>query len=74
MIELKPYNYENRLGRCTNRDEYGNADVKGVDMSFMLGLPYEETAILAQALNRLADFEDAEIEKDRMEARKTENE
>lgn len=39
MIELKPYNYENRLGRCTSRDEYGNADVKGVDMSF-----FKETA------------------------------
>lgn len=65
MIELKPYNYENRLGRCTSRDEYGNADVKGVDMSFMLGLPYEEMAILAQALNRLADFEDAEIAEDK---------
>lgn len=64
MIELKPYNYENRLGRCTSRDEYGNADVKGVDMSFMLGLPYEEMVLVTQALNRLADFEDAEIEGD----------
>lgn len=65
MIELKPYNYENRLGRCTSRDEYGNADVKGVDMSFMLGLPYEEMVLVTQALNRLADFEDAEMENDK---------
>ena len=65
MIELKPYNYENRLGRCTSRDEYGNADVKGVDMSFMLGLPYEEMVLVTQALNRLADFEDAEMESDK---------
>lgn len=64
MIELKPYNYENRLGRCTSRDEYGNANINGVDMSFMLGLPYEEMVLVTQALNRLADFEDAEIEGD----------
>lgn len=65
MVKFNPYNYENYFGgRCTSRDEYGNADVKGVDMSFMLGLPYEEMAILTQALNRLADFEDAEIEGD----------
>lgn len=64
MIELKPYNYENRLGRCTSRDEYGNANINGVDMSFMLNLPYEEMVLVTQALNRLADFEDAEIEGD----------
>ena len=69
MIELKPYIYENRLGRCANRDEYGNADINGVDMSFLLALPYEEMALITQALNRLADFEDAEIEMDRMEER-----
>lgn len=48
-------------GRCTSRDEYGNANINGVDMSFMLGLPYEEMVLVTQALNRLADFEDAEI-------------
>ncbi len=33
-------------------------------MSFMLNLPYEEMVLVTQALNRLADFEDAEIEGD----------
>ena len=44
--------------RYTSRDEYGNADIKGVDMSFMLGLPYEEIVLVTRAINRLADFED----------------
>ena len=74
MINFNPYNYENRLGRCTSRDEYGNADIKGVDMSFLLALPYEEMVLVTQAINRLADFEDAEIEMDRMESVGNENE
>lgn len=60
MIKLHSYGTENHSGRCTSRDEYGNADINGVDMSFLLGLPYEEMALVTQALNRLADFEDAE--------------
>ena len=74
MIDFNPYDYENYFKRCTSRDEYGNANIDGVDMSFLLALPYEEMVLVTQALNRLADFEDAEIEMDRMEARKTENE
>lgn len=72
MIELKPYNYENRLGRCTSRDQYGNADIKGVDMSFLLALPCEEMVLVTQAINRLADFEDAEIEMDKREEQNNE--
>ena len=66
-MELKPYDYENSLGRCTDRDEYGNANIKGVDMTFMLGLHYEEMVLVTQALNRLADFEDAETAADKEE-------
>lgn len=65
MINFNPYNYENYLGRCTSRDEYGNANIDGVDMSFLLALPYEEMVLVTQAFNRLADFEDAEIEMDK---------
>lgn len=65
MKALNPYGYESYLGRCTSRDEYGNADIKGVDMSFILGLPYEQMVLVTQATNRLADFEDAEIETDK---------
>lgn len=64
MAKFNPYSYQNRLGRCTSRDEYGNANINGVDMTFMLGLPYEEMVLVTQALNRLADFEDAEIAED----------
>lgn len=72
MIDFNPYNYDNYIKRCTSRDEYGNANIDGVDMSFLLALPYEEMVLVTQALNRLADFEDAEI--DRMESEDNENE
>ena len=55
-----PYSYRNYLGRCTSRDENGNAEIEGLDMTFLLGLHYEEQKLVQQALNRLADFEDAE--------------
>lgn len=60
MIKFYPYGSRDYLGRCTSRDEYGNADINGVDMSFLLSLNYEEMLFVQQALNRLADFEDAE--------------
>lgn len=53
--------------RCTKRDEYGNADIKGVDMQFMLGLDYEQMNTMQIALNRLADFEDAQTHEIRTE-------
>lgn len=58
MIRFDPQK-EMPEGRCTSRDEYGNADINGVDMSFLLGLDYEQLCTMQQALNRLADFEDA---------------
>lgn len=64
MVKLNPYSYENYHGRCTSRDEYGNANIKGVDMAFLLGLPYEEMVLVTQALNRLANFEDIESEEE----------
>lgn len=60
MVKFNPYNYKECLGRCTSRDEYGNTDINGVDMTFTLGLSYEDMNLFQQALNRLADFEDAE--------------
>lgn len=41
-------------------------------MSFLLALPYEEMVLVTQALNRLADFEDAEIEMDKREEQNNE--
>lgn len=72
MIDFNPYNYENYFKRCTSRDEYGNANINGVNMSFLLALPYEEMVLVTQALNRLADFEDAEIEMDKREEQNSE--
>ena len=61
MTKFNPYGY----GRCTSRDEFGNADIKGVDMTFLLSLPYKEMVLVTTALNRLADFEDAVIVEDK---------
>ena len=46
------------MKRLTRRDEFGNADINNVDMSFMLGLKFDDMVLLTKALNRLADYED----------------
>lgn len=48
------------MERFTERDEYGNADIIGVD-SFDLqgGLHFEDFNKVTDALNRLADYEDS---------------
>lgn len=46
------------MQRLTVRDEFGNANIKGVDMTFLFSLPYEELVILTEAFNKLADYED----------------
>lgn len=59
---IRPY-CERYVGRCTIRDEYGNADIIGVDMTFMMSLDYEQMCLVTQALNRLADYEDKDDER-----------
>ena len=46
------------MQRFTIRDEFGNANIKEVDMTFLLSLPYEQMVILTNAFNKLADYED----------------
>ena len=47
------------MNRYTERDEFGNADIKGIDSQELYGeLEFSETNKLTNALNRLADFED----------------
>lgn len=49
------------MERLTERDEYGNADIIGVDIEdFQLSLDYEEFCKVTDALNKLADYEDRE--------------
>ena len=49
--------------RLTERDEYGNADIIGVDSSELQGsLEFDELNLVTNALNKLADYEDAERE------------
>lgn len=48
------------MKRITKRDEFGNAYIDGMDMSFTLGLKYDDMVRLTNALNRLADYEDTE--------------
>lgn len=49
------------MQRLTERDEFGNANIKEVDMTFLLSLPYEQMVILTKAFNKLADYEDNEL-------------
>lgn len=45
--------------RLTERDEFGNADIIGVDSMKLQGcLTFEELIISTKALNRLAELED----------------
>ena len=46
----------------TERDEYCNADIIGVDgQELYESLPYEQNLRTTLALNRLADYEDLEL-------------
>lgn len=49
------------MKRITKRDEFGNADINGVDMTFMLGLKFDDMVLLTEAFNKLADYEDADV-------------
>ncbi len=65
MKTPNPYDYEIALGRCTTeKDIEGNARIIGVDMSFLDKLPIKESSLVRTAINRLAEFEDAEIASD----------
>jgi|GEM_PF-3412676 len=47
------------MKRLTTRDEYGNADIIGVDSeALQLNLKYRELYLVTIALNRLAAYED----------------
>lgn len=47
--------------RLTERDEYGNADIKGVNSDWLLSLTFDELNRVTEALNKLADYEDCEV-------------
>ena len=50
-----------RMERLTERDEFGNADITGVDSAdLQLNLEFEELNKVTNALNRLAEYEDLE--------------
>ncbi len=49
------------MGRLTERDEFGNANISGVDsMDLQCNLGFEEFNRVTKALNRLAKYEDLE--------------
>lgn len=53
------------MERLTERDEYGNADIVGVDSGeLQLNLEFEEFNLVTGALNRLADYEDLNLTAD----------
>ncbi|HBI61681.1 MAG TPA: hypothetical protein DDY31_10815, partial [Lachnospiraceae bacterium] len=49
------------MGRFTERDEFGNADIIGVDsMGLQCNLKFDEFNRVTNALNKLAEYEDLE--------------
>lgn len=49
------------MERLTQRDEFGNTDIVGVDSAdLQLNLDFEEFNRVTNALNKLADYEDLE--------------
>ncbi len=51
------------MERFTERDEYGNADITGVSsLDLQYNLALEEFNKVTNALNRLADYEDLEVQ------------
>lgn len=51
------------MKRLTERDEFGNADIAGVNSGdFQLGLAFDEFNLVTDALNRLAAYEDTGFE------------
>lgn len=59
------------MNRLTERDEYGNADIIGVDSEdLQLNLDFEGFNRVTEALNRLAAYEDTEIEPEEVESAK----
>lgn len=61
--------------RITERDEFGNADIIGIDSSdLQLNLDFDEFNKVTEALNRLADYEDTNLMPKEIVQLKTENE
>ena len=49
------------MSRLTERDEFGNADIIGLESYLFCGdMSYEEINLFTNALNKLAAYEDAE--------------
>ena len=54
--------------RLTERDEYGNADIIGVDSGdFQLNLEFDEFGLVTEVLNRLAEYEDIGLSPEEIE-------
>ena len=49
------------IRRLTKRDEFGNADIIGVDSAdLQCNLDFDEMNLVTNALNRLAEYEEKE--------------
>ena len=60
--------------RLTERDEYGNADIIGVDSAdIQLNLAFDELNLVTDALNKLARYEDTGLKPEQIEALQQEN-
>lgn len=55
------------MDRLTERDEFGNADIIGVDSQELTeGLDFNQLNLVTEALNRLAAYEDTRLEPERV--------
>lgn len=58
-IAIVQKNWEVEMDRLTERDEFGNADIIGVDSGYLqLNLEFDEMNRVTMALNKLAEYED----------------
>lgn len=58
------------MKRLTQRDEYGNADIIGVDSAdLQLNLEYDEFNLVTKSLNRLASYEDTGLTPEEIKAK-----
>lgn len=57
------------MKKLTKRDEYGNADIIGVEtVELQCDLEYEQLNKVTKALNKLADYEETGLEPDDINA------
>lgn len=62
------------MNRLTERDEFGNADIIGVDSAeLQLNLEFDDFNLVTEALNKLADYEETKLSPEEIKGLQEEN-